>query len=128
MHSKIVIGVLSKLENFERRKTIRSTWKKLVSEDVVFHFILGDTFCPHNKLWRLSNENCNEWKLEVNCCPYFEFSNKFTFLRFHNGLKMGKFFPFWKLINLRQLRIINHMKAFHSVSCAFPLFLKVLES
>ena len=65
-HSKIVIGVLSKLENFEHRKAIRSTWKKLVSEDVVFHFILGDTFCPHNKLWRLSNENCNEWKLEVN--------------------------------------------------------------
>ena len=65
MRSKIVIGVLSKLENFERRKAIRSTWKKLVSEDAVFHFILGDTFCPHNKLWRLSNENCNEWKLEV---------------------------------------------------------------
>ena len=62
---KLVIGVLSNLENFEQRKVIRSTWKKLVSGDAIFHFVLGDTFCPHNSLWRLSDESCKEWKLEV---------------------------------------------------------------
>ena len=62
---KLVIGVLSKLNNFEQRKAIRSTWKKLVPPDVQFNFILGDTFCPYHELWRLSEDDCNEWKIEV---------------------------------------------------------------
>ena len=63
--AQIVIGVLSKLNNLEQRKAVRATWKRLLPEGVVFNFILGDTFCPYHELWRLSEENCYEWKLEV---------------------------------------------------------------
>ena len=63
--AKIVVGVLSKLSNFEERRAIRATWKKMLPDNVQFHFILGDTFCPFHQLWRLSEDNCNEWKVEV---------------------------------------------------------------
>ena len=62
---RIVIGVLSNINNFDRRKAIRATWKKMLAPDVHFNFVLGDTFCPYHQLWRLSDENCNEWELEV---------------------------------------------------------------
>ena len=63
--SQIIVGVLSKLNNLEQRKAVRATWKKLLPEGVVFNFILGDNFCPYHELWRLSEDNCYEWKLEV---------------------------------------------------------------
>ena len=63
--SQIVIGVFSRLNNLEQRKAVRATWRKLLPEGVVFNFILGDTFCPYHELWRLSEDNCYEWKLEV---------------------------------------------------------------
>ena len=63
--NRIVIGVLSNINNFERRKAIRATWKKMLPPDVHFSFVLGDTFCPYHQLWRLSDDNCNEWKIEV---------------------------------------------------------------
>ena len=63
--SQIVIGVFSRLENFQQRKAVRATWKKFLPEGVTFNFILGDNFCPYHQLWRLSEENCYEWQLEV---------------------------------------------------------------
>ena len=63
--NRFVIGVLSNINNFERRKAIRATWKKMLPPDVHFSFVLGDTFCPYHQLWRLSDDNCNEWKIEV---------------------------------------------------------------
>jgi len=63
--SQIVIGVFSRLENFQERRAVRATWKKTLPEGVSFHFMLGDTFCPYHELWRLSEDNCNEWHLQV---------------------------------------------------------------
>jgi len=62
---KIVVGVLSNFNNFEQRKIIRSTWKRILPDDVKFHFLLGDTFCPYHQLWRLQEDHCREWKLEI---------------------------------------------------------------
>ena len=62
---RVVVGVLSKLDNFERRRAVRATWRKMLPENVHFSFILGDTFCPYHELWRLSDDSCDEWKLEV---------------------------------------------------------------
>ena len=63
--SLVVVGVLSRLNNLEQRKAVRATWKRILPEGVVFNFILGDTFCPYHELWRLSEDDCNEWLLEV---------------------------------------------------------------
>ena len=63
--AQVVIGVFSRLENFQQRRAVRATWKKLLPEGVAFNFILGDSFCPYHELWRLSEDNCNEWELEV---------------------------------------------------------------
>ena len=62
---RIVIGVLSNIKSFDRRRAIRATWKKMLPPDVQFNFVLGDVFCPYHQLWRLTDDSCNEWKIEV---------------------------------------------------------------
>ena len=63
--SQIVVGVFSRLSNFQERRVVRATWRKLLPDGVTFNFILGDSFCPYHELWRLSEESCSQWDLEV---------------------------------------------------------------
>ena len=62
---KLVVAVVSRLENFERRSMIRSTWKKLKSGDTSFFFVMPEHPCPIDPQWRYKESECDSWKVQV---------------------------------------------------------------
>jgi hypothetical protein len=43
----------------------RTTWKRYLPPSVLFKFVLGDTGCPIDPLWRLRPDVCSPWPLQV---------------------------------------------------------------
>jgi hypothetical protein len=63
--AKLVVAVLSRLEHFERRRVIRSTWKKLKNPDTSFFFVMPEQPCPIDPSWRIKESECVNWNVQV---------------------------------------------------------------
>merc|ERR1711935_828626 len=66
--AKLVVAVLSRLEHFERRKVIRSTWKKLKNPDTSFFFVMPEQPCPIDPSWRRTAKGWSRFPHQVSSC------------------------------------------------------------
>jgi len=57
--------VSSKLSNSQNRRIIRSTWKNTLPSSVLFKFVLSETSCNIDPLWRLNQDGCEHWDLVI---------------------------------------------------------------
>lgn len=62
---RLVIATSSQIANAEHRNVVRTTWKRYLPPSVLFKFVLGDSGCPIDPLWRLRPDLCSPWQLQV---------------------------------------------------------------
>ena len=69
---ELVIAVVSRLANIERRNMIRKTWKTLTSENTgsdpiasKVYFVMPEWLCPLDPHWRLHDSGCEPWQMVV---------------------------------------------------------------
>ena len=63
--AKLVVAVVSRLEQFERRSAIRKTWKKLKNPETGFFFVMPELPCPIDPEWRTKESECVSWQVQV---------------------------------------------------------------
>ena len=69
---ELVIAVMSRLPNVEKRNMIRKTWKTLSSEATgsvsirsKVYFVMPEQPCPLDPNWRLHDSGCDPWQVIV---------------------------------------------------------------
>ena len=65
MTAQLVVAVVSRMEQFDRRNTIRNTWKKLKTSDTSFFFVMPEQPCPIDPTWRIKESECAHWNVQV---------------------------------------------------------------
>ena len=65
MTAQLVVAVVSRMEQFDRRNAIRNTWKKLKTPDTSFFFVMPEQPCPIDPTWRIKESECVNWNVQV---------------------------------------------------------------